>query len=123
MAANGNESDSFSASTPATIIVPKKQNSKDFIHLRESVKDKVFPRAKFLRPEDLQYSTKNNSWCQKLARECNIEANAVQTWWQAAKRVVLAELGHQRSNKTNVIKREFFGKKHDYYFVVFNDNF
>ena len=111
MSINASESESVSASTPRTIIVPNTKNKHRFIQLRETVKGKVFPRAKFLRPEDLQYSADINSWCQQLAKECNIKEDAIQTWWQAAKRVVLVELAHQRSNKeTNVIKREFFGK-------------
>ena len=112
--ATDSEIESISASTPRTIIVPNTKKSHHFIQLRETVKDKVFPRAKFLRPEDLQYSAVRNSWCQQLAKECNIKEDAVQTWWQAAKRVVLVELAQQRSNKTNVIKREFFGKAPDF---------
>ena len=108
--ASESESESISASTPRTIIVPNTQKKHRFIQLKETVKDKVFPRAKFLRAEDLQYSAARNSWCQKLAKECHIKEDAVQAWWQAAKRVVLVELAQQRSNKTNVIKREFFGK-------------
>lgn len=80
--------------------------------VREAVKDNVFPKAKFLRPEDMPYSDEPASWCQQMASWCHIEPKNVQLWWQqTAKRSFQNELQHQRANKTNIIKREFFGKK------------
>ena len=102
-----NDNESLSAATPATINVPGKSLS--LIHVRETVRDKIFPRAKFLRLEDLEYSLKKHSWCQKMGSWCQIEPNKLHLWWQIAKKVILQELGQQRSNKTNVMKNEFFG--------------
>ena len=78
--------------------------------VREVVKDNVFPIAKFLRSEDLPYSIEPKSWCQKMAVWCHIEPKNLQLWWQTAQKSFLQELQHQRANKTNIIKREFFGK-------------
>ena len=107
--ATENDYESLSAATPATINVPGKSLS--LIHVRETVRDKIFPRAKFLRVEDLEYSQKRNSWCQKMATWCSIEPQKLHKWWRMAKKVIIQELGQQRSNKTNVLKNEFFGKK------------
>ena len=79
--------------------------------VREVVKDSVFPKAKFLREEDMTYSNTPTSWCQKMASWCHIEPNNLQVWWQTAQAKLMQELQHQRANKTNVIKREFFGKQ------------
>ena len=78
--------------------------------VREVVKDKVFPKAKFLRAEDVPCDNAPTSWCQKMASWCHIEPTNVQLWWQTAQKNFLEELQHQRANKTNVIKREFFGE-------------
>ena len=78
--------------------------------VREIVKDNVFPIAKFLRSEDLPWSTEPKSWCYKMASWCNIEPTNLEMWWQTVKKSILQELQHQRANKTNIIKREFFGK-------------
>ena len=78
--------------------------------VREIVKDNVFPIAKFLRSEDLPWSTEPKSWCSKMASWCHIEPTNLELWWQTVKKSILQELQHQRANKTNVIKREFFGK-------------
>ena len=78
--------------------------------VRETVKDKIFPIAKFLRLEDMPYSTEAKSWCQKMASWCHIDRGNQELWWHLTKRVLLTELQHQRANKTNIIKREFFSK-------------
>ena len=78
--------------------------------VREVVKENVFPVAKFLRSEDTLYSMESKSWCQKMATWCHIEPQNLQLWWQQTKKTFLQELQHQRANKTNVVKREFFGK-------------
>ena len=78
--------------------------------VREFVKDNVFPKAKFLRLEDMPYSDDPTSWCQKMASWCHIEPKNQQWWWQMAKKSFQEELQHQRANKTNTIKKEFFGK-------------
>ena len=80
------------------------------VQVREIVKDNVFPVAKFLRSDDTPYSVESKSWCQKMATWCHIEPQNLQLWWQETKKVFLKELQHQRANKTNVIKREFFGE-------------
>ena len=102
-----NDNDSLSAATPSSFNDPGKLTS--LIHVRETVRDKVFPRAKFLRLEDLEHSKHKNSWCQKMGSWCQIEPNKLHLWWPIAKKVVLQELTQQRSNKTNVMKNEFFG--------------
>ena len=87
------------------------QNSKIAnAQVREAVKDNVFPIAKFLRSEDMPHSDDPKSWCQKMAAWCHIEPKNLNLWWQTAKKQMLEELQHQRSNRTNVIKREFFGE-------------
>ena len=73
--------------------------------VREVVKDNVFPKAKFLRTEDMPHSDDPTSWCQKMASWCHIEPKNLQLWWQTS---FQEELQHQRANKTNAIKREFF---------------
>ena len=78
--------------------------------VRETVKDNIFPIAKFLRLEDMPYSTEAKSWCQKMASWCHIDRGNQELWWHLTKRVLLMELQHQRANKTNIIKREFFSK-------------
>ena len=78
--------------------------------VREVVKDNVFPIAKFLRSEDIPYSDNPKSWCQKMASWCHIEPKTQEIWWQRTQKQFLEELQHQRSNKTNIIKREFFSK-------------
>ena len=80
--------------------------------VREIVKDYVFPIAKFLRSEDMPYSNEPKSWCQKMASWCHIEARNVPLWWQTTKKSFLQELQHQRANKTNIIKKGFFGEHH-----------
>ena len=109
-----NDNDSLSAhngilgaASPASVNDPG--GSMSSIHVQETVRDKVFPRAKFLRLEDLEHSEHKNSWCQKMGSWCQIEPNKLHLWWQMAKKVVLQELTQQRSNKTNVMKNEFFG--------------
>ena len=79
--------------------------------VREVVKDNVFPKAKFLQAEDIPHSNTPTCWCQKMASWCHIEPKNLQVWWQTAQKNFLQELQHQRANKTNVIKREFFGKQ------------
>lgn len=96
--------------TPTMISVQRRNGVMPNAHLKETVKDKVFPRAKFLRMDDLEYSEDRKSWCQMMAKWCNIEQRKLKTWWQFARKVILKELAQQRSNKTNVIKNEFFGK-------------
>ena len=80
--------------------------------VREVVKDFVFPVAKFLRLEDLPHSNDEKSWCRRMADWCHIDkdSNKRELWWQAMKKVLISELQQQRSDKTNVIKREFFSK-------------
>ena len=78
--------------------------------VREIVKDNVFPIAKFLRSEDMPFSTEPKSWCHKMALWCHVEPTNLKMWWQMVKKSVLQELQHQRANKTNIIKREFFGE-------------
>ena len=80
------------------------------IQVREVVKDNVFPKAKFLREEDVKYSDDPNSWCQKMAEWCHIDPKTVPLWWPNAKKSLLEEVQQQRANKTNTLKREFFGK-------------
>ena len=64
--ATENDNESLSAATPATINVPGKSLS--LIHVRETVRDKIFPRAKFLRLEDLEYSQKKIHGVKKWQR-------------------------------------------------------
>ena len=78
--------------------------------VREVVKENVFPVAKFLRSEDTLHSIEPKSWCEKMASWCHIEPQNLQLWWQPTKKIFLQELQHQRANKTNVVKREFFGE-------------
>ena len=78
--------------------------------VREVVKDNVFPIAKFLRSEDMQCSVDPKSWCQKMASWCHIKPDNLQLWWQTTQKSFQQELQHQRANKTNIIKREFFGE-------------
>ena len=80
------------------------------VQVREVVKDNVFPKAKFLRLEDMKYSDDPNSWCHKMATWCHIDPKTKPLWWTTAKKSFQEELQHQRANKTNTIKREFFGK-------------
>ena len=80
------------------------------IQVREVVKDRVFPKAKFLRSDEIEYSKDPNSWCRKMATWCHIEPKTVPAWWINAQKHFQAELQHQRTSKTNVIKKEFFGK-------------
>ena len=101
-----------SASTTTSITVGGVENKNvGNVQIKESVKDCVFPVAKFLRKEDLPYKGKKykSSWCQKMVNWCNIPQEQIQIWWSPAQKMIMSELAHQRSTKTNMIKKEFFG--------------
>ena len=103
-----------SASTPGTVSVRegKRDGIVASVQIKESVKDHVFPYAKFLGLHDLPYTAdaRKKTWCHMMARKCNIQENQIEIWWGPARKLILKELGLQRSTKTNTIKREFFGK-------------
>ena len=73
------------AASPASFNDPGESTSS--IHVWETVRDKVFPRAKFLRLEDSECSEHKNSWCQKMGSWCQIEPNELRLWWQTAKKL------------------------------------
>ena len=83
------------------------------IDIKECVKKRIFPVAKFLRQDDLPYAetSSQTSWCRKMVSWCNIDENQVAMWWGPARKLITAELCLQRSTKTNKIKAAFFGKQ------------
>ena len=83
------------------------------IDIKECVKKRIFPVAKFLRQDDLPYAetSSQNSWCRKMVSWCNIDENQVALWWGPARKLITTELCLQRSTKTNKIKTAFFGKQ------------
>ncbi len=91
---------------------PRKINRYGNIDIKECVKNRIFPVAKFLRLDDLPYTEESSeqSWCRKMAAWCNIGENQVPVWWGAARKMITHELGLQRTTKTNKIKAAFFGK-------------
>lgn len=110
-------SQSESASTPPSqFSVPTggkpSINHYGNIDIKECVKIRIFPVAKFLRLEDLPYTDhlSKQSWCRKMAQWCNIDQSQVTMWWEPAKKIITHELGLQRSTKSNKIKAAFFGK-------------
>lgn len=110
--------ESTSAGSPTSYIsVPKGRlteiNHYGNIDIKESVKNHIFPVAKFLRLEDLPYTEQSSkqSWCQKMADWCNISESHVPIWWGSAKKIITNELGLQRSTKSNKVKAEFFGEQ------------
>ena len=88
-------------------------NCYENIDIKECVKIRIFPAAKFLRLEDLPYTgrSEKQSWCRKMAAWCNIQGDQVEVWWGAARKIIIQELGFQRSTKNNKIKEAFFGKR------------
>ena len=101
-----------SASTATTITVGVGENKNvGNLQIKESVKDCVFPVTKFLHKEDLPYKGKKykSSWCQRMAQWCNIPPEQIEIWWMPTQKMIMSELAHQRSTKTNMIKKEFFG--------------
>ena len=78
-----------SASTQASITIEGGENNKlTNVLIKESVKDHVFPVAKFLHLVDLPYphKEKKNSWCIKMVQWCNIPTNLIQIWWGPAQK-------------------------------------
>ena len=100
-----------SESTTKSITVGEGANKNvGNVQIKESVKDYVFPLAKFLRKEDLPYKGKKykSSWCQRMAQWCNIPPEQIEIWWIPTQKMIMSELAHQCSTKTNMIKKEFF---------------
>ena len=79
------------------------------IDIEESVKNHIFPVAKFLQLEDSPHTdeSSNDSWCQKMANWCDILESHVPMWWGPARKIITDELGLQRSTKSDKIKAEF----------------
>ena len=74
-----------SALTQASITIEGGKNNRlTNVLIKESVKDHVFPVAKFLHLVDLPYPHKEktpNSWLFKMVQWCNIPTDLIQIWW------------------------------------------
>lgn len=110
MATDINKNDDEESKTHSTITTVFSKQKDKFYDLQNTVREIVFPKAKFLRSCDLRYSKKSKSWCQKVAKNCHINDQNSVEWWDWAKREVLKEISRLRTIKTNKAREIFFSK-------------
>ena len=115
MSAASQESESAATPSVATVeglfVITNKQSNEVICKL--VVSNQLFPDVKFLRPQDVVYSTHPKSLCQRMATWCNKAHEGdeqVKEWWPRAAASVLKNVSFQRGSRMIAMKTRFMRK-------------
>jgi hypothetical protein len=80
--------------------------------LENYVKDNLFHTLKFVSsPAVVQYSIGRKSLCQVVCKHMNVVQSEQQVFWGQYSKVIEKKLNQKRSDVSNIMKKEFKGKK------------
>ena len=78
--------------------------------VRAAVKQKLWPRAKFVAADDMEYSAEKTSLVQRVCNLFNVHDSHRDWFWRSTKKIIRQGLAHRRSEVGNSIKLEFMSK-------------
>ena len=78
--------------------------------VRAAIKQKLWPKVKFVTADDMEYSTDKTSLVQRVCNLFNVHDSHRDWFWRSTKKIMRQGLAHRRSEVGNSIKLEFMSK-------------